>query len=174
MLLIDVTFCLASLTHFFFFSFANANVLLVLGELMGQGGEEQEGLTRSAIPLTAGAIVVAQATMAFATHWADERTEQGWGRKPLFLIGIATLPIRCALIILLKDAGHQYLLATQLFDGLGGGLFGLIHPFIVADITFGTGRFNAVSKFCASMKTHRFRKVEETNVVYLVLSLQWA
>ncbi len=125
--------------------------MLVLGELMGQGGEEQVGLTRSAIPLTAGAIVVAQATMAFATHWADERTEQGWGRKPLFLIGIATLPIRCALIILLKDAGHQYLLATQLFDGMGGGLFGLIHPFIVADITFGTGRFNAVSKFCVNL-----------------------
>ena len=141
-----------SVSHtFFLFSFANANVLLVLGELMGQGDEEQEGVTRTAIPLTAGAIVVAQTTMAFATHWADGRTEQGWGRRPLFLIGIATLPIRCALIILLKDAGHQYLLATQLFDGLGGGLFGLIHPFIVADITFGTGRFNAVSKIFVNM-----------------------
>ena len=114
---------------------------------MGQGDDEQEGMTRTAIPLTAGAIVMAQVVMAVVTYVAGEYTERGWGRKPLFLIGIASLPIRCALIILLKDAGHQYLLATQIFDGIGGGLFGLIHPFIVADITFGTGRFNAVSKF---------------------------
>lgn len=119
---------------------------------MGQGDEQEEGLTRSAIPLTAGAIVTAQFTMAVATYVAGDFTEKGWGRKPLFLIGIASLPIRCALIILLKDAGHQFLLATQLLDGVGGGLFGLIHPFIVADITFGTGRFNAVSKCCACMR----------------------
>lgn len=127
-------------------SFANANVLLVLGEIMGEGGEEQEGLTRTAIPLTAGAIVTAQLIMAIATYVGGLYTEKGWGRKPLFLIGIASLPIRCALIIIFKDAGHQYLLSTQILDGVGGGLFGLIHPLIVADITFGTGRFNAVSK----------------------------
>lgn len=121
--------------------------MLVLGELMGQGKEKQEGITRSAIPLTAGAIVTAQFTMAVVTHLGGECTEKGWGRKPLFLIGLASLPIRCALIILLKDAGHQYLVATQLLDGIGGGLFGLIHPYIVADITFGTGRFNALSKY---------------------------
>lgn len=134
----------------FFYHFANANVLLVLGEIMGQGGEEQVGLTRYAIPLTAGAIVTAQFFMAVATYVAGEYTEKGWGRKPLFLIGIVSLPIRCALIILLKDAGHQYLVATQILDGVGGGLFGVIHPFIVADITFGTGRFNAVMGLTAS------------------------
>eukprot|EP00535_Pseudo-nitzschia_heimii_P000291 CAMPEP_0197185490 /NCGR_PEP_ID=MMETSP1423-20130617/12042_1 /TAXON_ID=476441 /ORGANISM="Pseudo-nitzschia heimii, Strain UNC1101" /LENGTH=461 /DNA_ID=CAMNT_0042636571 /DNA_START=135 /DNA_END=1520 /DNA_ORIENTATION=+ len=134
----------------FFFHFANANVLLVLGEIMGQGGEKEEGITRFAIPLTAGAIVTAQIIMAVVTYVAGHYTEKGWGRKPLFLIGIASLPIRCALIILLKDAGHKYLLFTQVFDGIGGGLFGLIHPYIVADITFGTGRFNAVMGLTAS------------------------
>eukprot|EP00751_Fragilariopsis_kerguelensis_P026339 CAMPEP_0170857112 /NCGR_PEP_ID=MMETSP0734-20130129/15059_1 /TAXON_ID=186038 /ORGANISM="Fragilariopsis kerguelensis, Strain L26-C5" /LENGTH=480 /DNA_ID=CAMNT_0011229209 /DNA_START=104 /DNA_END=1546 /DNA_ORIENTATION=- len=134
----------------FFFHFANANVLLVLGEIMGQGGEQQEGITRFAIPLTAGAIVTAQAIMAVVTIVADNYTQKGLGRKPLFLLGIASLPIRCALIILLKDAGHKYLVLTQVFDGIGGGLFGLIHPYIVADITFGTGRFNAVMGLTAS------------------------
>ena len=44
------------------FSFANANVLLVLGELMG--GEAEDGVpSRSAIPLVGGAIVLAQLTM---------------------------------------------------------------------------------------------------------------
>jgi hypothetical protein len=44
-------------------SFANANVLLVLGELMGGGNGEDGAPSRSAIPLIAGAIVLAQATM---------------------------------------------------------------------------------------------------------------
>ena len=134
-------------------SFANANVLLVLGELMGgtDGGEKvgdaDPSPKRAAIPLTAGAIITAQLTMALATHVGDNATSQGMGRKMLFMAGILSLPVRCALIILLKDAGEVYLLSTQILDGIGGGLMGLIHPYIVADITFGTGRFNAVSKF---------------------------
>ena len=72
------------------------------------------------------------------------------GRKPLFLFGIASLPIRCALIIYWKDAGEGYLLSTQILDGLGGGFFSLIHPFLVADMTFGTGRFNVVMGLTAS------------------------
>ena len=43
-------------------SFANANVLLVLGELMGGEGEDG-GASQAAIPLIAGAIVLAQVTM---------------------------------------------------------------------------------------------------------------
>jgi MFS family permease len=54
------------------------------------------------------------------------------------------------LIIFWKDAGDTYLLLTQILDGLGGGFFGLLHPFLVADITFGTGRFNVVMGLTAS------------------------
>lgn len=111
------------------------------------GTDAEDGSqTRSAIPLTAGAIVLAQLTMAGATWGGDRLTLSGIGRKPLFLAGLASLPIRCALIIFWKDAGDSWLLSTQVLDGLGGGLCGLIHPYLVADITFGTGRFNVVSK----------------------------
>lgn len=133
----------------FFFHFANANVLLVLGELMG--GENEDGSTkRSAIPLIAGAIVLAQFTMSGATFAGDKMTKGGWGRKPLFLAGLLTLPLRCFLIIFWKDAGEAWLLSTQILDGLGGGFFGLLHPYLVADITFGTGRFNVVMGLTAS------------------------
>lgn len=125
---------------------------------MGQDGGKEEGLTRFAIPLTACAIITAQLIMAVVTRVAGQYTQRGWGRKPLFLIGISSLPIRCALIILLKDVGHNYLLLTQIFDGISGGLFGLIHPYIVADITFGTGRFNAVSK-CFRLYVRMYAKV---------------
>lgn len=138
--------CVLCLTGFFF-HFANANVLLVLGELMGENGdEEDQGPSRAAIPLIAGAIVLAQLTMAIATWVGQRLTGVGIGRKPLFMAGILTLPLRCALIIYWKDAGSTYLLSTQILDGLGGGFFGLLHPILVADITFGTGRFNLLSK----------------------------
>lgn len=133
----------------FFFHFANANVLLVLGELMG--GDDEDGNTkRSAIPLIAGAIVLAQFTMSGATYAGDKMAKGGWGRKPLFLAGLLTLPIRCFLIIFWKDAGEAWLLSTQILDGVGGGFFGLLHPFLVADITFGTGRFNLIMGLTAS------------------------
>jgi Na+/melibiose symporter-like transporter len=127
-------------------SFANANVLLVLGEMMSRDGDNG-GNPRLAIPLTAGAILTAQITMAAATVVGNKLTLRGMGRRPLFLVGLASLPVRCALIILLKDSGNAALLSTQIFDGIGGGFFGLIHPYLVADITFGTGRFNVLSKY---------------------------
>lgn len=133
----------------FFFHFANANVLLVLGELMG--GDDEDGNTkRSAIPLTAGAIVLAQFTMSGATYAGDKMTKGNWGRKPLFLAGLLTLPLRCFLIILWANAGEAWLLSTQILDGIGGGFFGLLHPYLVADITFGTGRFNVIMGLTAS------------------------
>jgi len=129
----------------FFFHFANANVLLVLGELMGWDNED--GSPKStAIPLIATAIVLAQVTMALVTKLGDRLTVRGVGRKPLFMAGLLSLPVRCALVIAWKDAGESWLLSTQILDGIGGGLLGLIHPYIVADITFGSGRFNLISK----------------------------
>ena len=137
--------CLLCVTGFFF-HFANANVLLVLGELMGQSDDEDGVPRRSAIPLISGAIVTAQLVMAAATSLGNRLTIRGVGRKPLFMAGLLSLPIRCALIILWQDAGNTWLLSTQLLDGIGGGLLGLVHPYLVADISFGSGRFNVVSK----------------------------
>lgn len=106
---------------------------------------------RMAIPLTAGGIIVAQITMALATQIGDNYTAKGTGRKVLFMAGLLSLPIRCALIILGSNASSAFLLSTQIFDGIGGGLMGLIQPMIIADITFGSGRFNAVSKSQSSL-----------------------
>ena len=90
------------------------------------GGDNEDGApSRSAIPLIAGAIILAQATMAIATLIGDRLTQKGVGRKPIFLAGLLSLPIRCALIIYWKDAGNIYLLSTQVLDGFGGGFFGL-------------------------------------------------
>lgn len=137
-------------------------------------GEEDGTPRRGAIPLIAGAIVTAQITMALATYAGDRLTLNGVGRKPLFMAGLLTLPIRCALIIFWKDSGDAFLLSTQVLDGLGGGLCGLVHPYLVADITFGTGRFNVVSKCILSLDSKVIKRVayRQTNRWHLVV-LQW-
>ena len=68
---------------------------------------------RSAIPLIAGAIVLAQFTMTGATYAGDILTKRGVGRKPLFLAALISLPVRCALIIFWQNAGDSFLLSTQ-------------------------------------------------------------
>lgn len=113
----------------------------------GDDDNNDNGTSRNAIPLIAGAIVLAQVTMSVATVLGDKLTERGIGRKILFLAALISLPLRCALLINWKDAGNIFLLSTQVLDGLGGGFFGLMHPYLVADITFGTGRFNLISEF---------------------------
>lgn len=113
-----------------------------------EGAQNTPG--RGAIPLVACAIVIAQLVMAYATSLGDWLTMRGLGRKPLFMAGLLTLPVRCALIILWKDSGDSLLLSTQILDGFGGGFFGLILPYLVADMTFGTGRFNLVMGLTAS------------------------
>jgi len=130
----------------FFFHFSNANILLVLGEIMG--GDDGQ----NAIPLIAGAIVIAQLTMSIATVVGGKLTTSGMGRKPLFLLGLISLPIRCLLIVYWKDAAKGFLLSTQVMDGIGGGLLDLIHPFLIADITYGTGRFNVLMGLTVSFK----------------------
>ena len=109
-------------------------------------GEDEGQATRNAIPLMAAATLVSQLFMCASVSIGDYYTKQGVGRKILFLAGIVTLPLRCALVILWRDAGPKLLLLTQILDGIEGGLFRVIHPYIVVDLTFGTGRFNIVSK----------------------------
>lgn len=134
----------------FLFHFANANVLLVLGELMG-GDNEDGSVKRTAIPLVGGAIFLAQSTMALMTVIGDTMTQRGTGRKTLLMIGILSLPLRCVLILYWQESGDWFLLSTQILDGVGAGFLALVTPYLVADITFGTGRFNVVMGLVGSV-----------------------
>jgi MFS family permease len=68
------------------------------------------------------------------------RTAQGWGRKPLLLVGLGVVPIRCGLLALTSDP--TLLIAIQVLDGLSGATLGVLTALVIADITNGTGRFN--------------------------------
>ncbi len=95
----------------------------------------------------AACIIAAQLVMvpvAVASSWLAE----SWGRKPVFPIGFAVLPIRG----LLSSLGtHPYfLVAVQLLDGIGAGIFGVVGVLVIADLTKGTGRFNLMQGVLAT------------------------
>jgi MFS family permease len=90
--------------------------------------------------LMSSCIVAAQIIMVPMAMLVGAKAD-AWGRKPLFLAGFAILPIRGVLYTLSDNP--IWLVAVQLLDGIGAGIFGAIFPVIVADLMRGTGRFNA-------------------------------
>ena len=63
-----------------------------------------------------------------------------WGRKPLFLLAFAVLPLRGLLFACASNPA--LVIAIQLLDGVGAGLQGPLFAVMVADLTRGTGRYN--------------------------------
>jgi MFS family permease len=75
-------------------------------------------------------------TAALAGARADD-----WGRKPLLLAAFLALTVRGALYTV--SSNPAWLISVQLLDGVGAGLIGALFPVVVADLSRGTGRFNA-------------------------------
>jgi len=116
------------------FHFANAAMLPLAGERLARGASGGDGSL-----LMAGCIVVAQLVMIPAAMLIGRKADT-WGRKKLFLAGFAALPLRGLLFAGVSQAGA--LLAIQVLDGVGAGIFGALFPIVVADLTRGTGRYN--------------------------------
>jgi MFS family permease len=103
------------------------------------GQKVTEGLDRASSVLMSACIIAAQLVMVPIALLAS-RFAETWGRKPLFLIGLAVLPIRGLLYTL--TINPYLLVGIQLLDGIGAGIFGVVAVLVVADLTRGTGRFN--------------------------------
>jgi MFS family permease len=115
------------------FHLANAAMLPLVGQKLALADRNIGTSLMSACIVAAQVVMVPMALLVGAK--AD-----AWGRKPLFLAGLAILPIR-GVLYTLSDNG-AWLVAVQLLDGVGAGIFGAIFPIIVADLMRGTGRFN--------------------------------
>ena len=95
-------------------------------------------LRAALVPAPSGAILVAQLVMipvSLLVGWADRI-----GRRPLLLIAIAALVLRGILFTLSGNA--VWVIAVQVLDGIGIGLFDALLPLLLADIMRGTGRYN--------------------------------
>jgi len=115
------------------FHFANAAMLPLLGEMLAKG----QG--RSSMMFLSACVVTTQLTVTVIASWSG-RKAGSWGRKPLLLIAFGVLPIRAILYTLTDNA--VALVAIQLLDGIGAGIFGVVSVLVIADVTQGSGRFN--------------------------------
>jgi MFS family permease len=115
------------------FHFANAPMLPLVGQKLALANEGAETALMSACIIAAQIVMLPMALLVGAK--AD-----AWGRKPILLAALAILPIRGMLYTLSDD--RSWLVAVQLLDGVGNGIFGAMMPLVVADLMRGTGRYN--------------------------------
>jgi MFS family permease len=115
------------------FHLANAAMLPLAGQYLAEGQPKTAPIWISACIIAAQLVMIPVSIMAgnFA---------QSWGRKPVFLIGFAVLPIRGLLYTLSNSP--LLVVPVQLLDGIGAGIFGVLASVIVADLTKGTGHYN--------------------------------
>lgn len=115
------------------FHFANAPLLPLVGQKLALANKEL------ATAMMSSCIVAAQLVMLPIALFAGQKADQ-WGRKPVLLIGFAILPVRAMLYTFSDDSA--WLIAVQLLDGIGAGIWGVLTPLVVADLMRGTGRYN--------------------------------
>lgn len=116
------------------FHLANASMLGLVAQKLALGSHGQ------GIALTAASAIAAQMVMAPTAALAGARAD-AWGRKPLLLAAFLALTVRGSLYTLSDNPG--WMIGVQLLDGVGAGLIGALFPVIVADLTRGSGHFNA-------------------------------
>jgi MFS family permease len=115
------------------FHFANAAMLPLLGEMLAKGHG------RTSMMFMSACVVTTQLVITLIAAWSG-RKAGSWGRKPLLLIAFGVLPIRAVLYTLTSNT--VALVAIQILDGVGAGIFGVISVLVIADLTQGSGRFN--------------------------------
>jgi len=115
------------------FHFANAPLLPLVGQKLALSHPNW------ATAMMSSCIIAAQLIM-LPVALAVGRSADRVGRKPILLLGFAVLPIRAVLYPLSDNAA--WLIAVQVLDGVGAGVFGAITPLVIADLMRGTGRYN--------------------------------
>ncbi len=125
------------------FHFANAPLLPLVGQKLALAHPHW------ATAMMSSCIIAAQLIM-LPVALAVGRTADRIGRKPILLAGFAVLPVR-ALLYTASDSA-PWLIAVQLLDGVGAGIFGAITPLVIADLMRGTGRYNLAQGAVATMQ----------------------
>lgn len=122
---------LASVT---LFHFGNAAMLPMAGQVLAQSHPGSDTLALSAC------IIAAQLVMIGVAYAVGRAMAAGIGRRTIFLVAFAVLPVRGVLFSF--TANPVGVVAIQLLDGIAAGTFGVVAVVIAADVMKGTGRFN--------------------------------
>ncbi len=121
------------------FHLANAPVMPLVGQYIARlGGTDVQ---------VAAVVLVAQAVMVPVAVVAGRLCHR-WGRKPVFAVGFVALPVRILLYSFTADPWA--LVALQVFDGIGAGVYGVVVAVVCADLTRASGGFNALQGVLAT------------------------
>ncbi len=116
------------------FHFGNAAMLPMAGQVLAQTHPGSDTAALSAC------IIAAQFVMVGVAWAVGRASARGVGRKPIFLIAMAVLPVR-GVLFTLTDSPYA-VVGIQLLDGVAAGIFGVVSVLIASDLMRGTGRFN--------------------------------
>mmetsp|Transcript_18224 Transcript_18224/g.34580 ORF Transcript_18224/g.34580 Transcript_18224/m.34580 type:complete len:507 (+) Transcript_18224:99-1619(+) len=132
----------------FLFHTSNGTVLPLVMQTLALGSG-REGILLSGL-----CIIIAQICMVVSAKVCGTYSGK-YGRKGIFLIGLASVPVRCLILTMLvqlrdsiRDGGGNsnflniLILATQVLDGVGAGVFGTMYILVTSDISAGSGRFS--------------------------------
>ncbi len=116
------------------FHFGNAAMLPLAGQMIAKAapGRDIVGL--------GACMIAAQLMMVAVAASVGRAVRAGVGRKKIFLVALAVLPVRGVLFALIDNPWA--VIGIQLLDGVSAGIFGVIATVIASDLTRGTGRFN--------------------------------
>jgi MFS family permease len=117
------------------FHFGNAAMLPMAAQVIARTDPAMDVVALSAC------VIVAQVVMMGVAIGVGRALDVGYGRKPIFLLMLAVLPVRGVLFALFTTNPYA-VVAIELLDGVAVGLFSVISVIIAADLTRGTGRFN--------------------------------
>jgi predicted MFS family arabinose efflux permease len=123
------------------FHFGNAAMLPMAGQMLAQTHPGSDTIALSAC------IIAAQLMMVGVAWAVGKACARGTGRKTIFLIALAVLPLRGVLFSFIT--GPFGVVAIQLLDGVAAGIFGVISVLIASDLMRGTGRFNLAQGLAA-------------------------
>lgn len=115
------------------FHFANAAVLPLMTQRVSMLAHSSHSLYVSGLVAVNEAVLI---PVGFGAGWLAARGR----RRPLFMVAFLVLPIRCALCAVVDNP--LGLIAIQVLDGLGAGVFTVMQVLVIADLTQGSGWFN--------------------------------
>ena len=115
---------------------ANAGVVPLVAQFVAIGNE------REALAFTSATLLIFYFVQAPTAFFVGKYVDK-MNYKNMLLLAHIVLPIRCAMLAMLVVFwDNKYAItATQIFDGIGAGVYDTMIPIVVTKLTTGSGRF---------------------------------
>lgn len=131
----------------FFYHFANAGPGPLLAQYVASITSDQASLTWTSAILIA--YFLPQAMTAFLMRYAVDR----FSHKRIMIVAFVTVPVRCFAIALMIEYFQNpwALTASMSLEGIGAGVYDVMIPIVVQQLTKGSGRFGFTFGFICAM-----------------------